>query len=85
MPEITVTLMLSDGSKALTRAPTNRHGQLPAVIVDPRDTSGRVVSGTWLGDSRDERTDGHVYQPVQVKSTCWNRAGEPESNADVSR
>jgi hypothetical protein len=68
MPETTVLLILSDGSKAWTRVPTNRHGQLPAVIVDPRDDQGCVISGTWLGDSRDGRMDGSVYESVQATS-----------------
>ncbi|MGO4689560.1 hypothetical protein [Glaciibacter sp. 2TAF33] len=72
MPEIVVTLMLSDGSKALTRVPTNRHCQLPAVIVDPRDNRGRVISGTWLGDSKDGRLDGSEYQPVPVRSSAFD-------------
>jgi hypothetical protein len=72
MPEIVVTLMLSDGSKASTRVPTNRHGQLPAVIVDPRDNRGRVISATWLGDSKDGPLHGSVYQPVQVRSSAFD-------------
>jgi hypothetical protein len=69
MPDIAVTLILSDGSEASTRVPTNRHGQLPAVIVDPRDHLGRVLNGTWIGESRDRQMDGITYEPVQVTST----------------
>jgi hypothetical protein len=79
MPQIAVTLVLSDGSKASTRVPTNQHGQLPAVLVDPRDTRGRVISGTWLGDSKDHRMDGSVYKPVQVRSSRL----EPRQGATI--
>lgn len=39
----------------------NRHGQLPAVLVDPVDSQGRVRAGTWLGDDLGDRTDGTSY------------------------
>jgi hypothetical protein len=66
MPEMAVTLIMSDGSNIAARVSTNRHGQLPAVIVDPRDGHGRVVSGAWLSDSRDQWADGTTYQQVRL-------------------
>jgi hypothetical protein len=41
--------------------PVNRHGQLPAVLVDPITIAGPVVMGVWLGDSRDHDNDGTNY------------------------
>jgi hypothetical protein len=68
MPQIAVTLRLPDDKEVSVRVPTNRHGQLPAVLVDPRGCDGRVIEGTWLGDSRDQRMDGITYVAVQVRS-----------------
>jgi hypothetical protein len=75
MPEIVVTLILSDGSQASTSVPTNRHGQLPAVIVDPRDHHGEVLNGTWLGESRDREMDGTTYESVQLAPSRFAAAG----------
>lgn len=60
-----VTLHLSDGSHigSLGVRP-NRHGQLPALIVDPRDSSGRVFVGMWLGDVQDRSSDGTRYKEL---------------------
>jgi hypothetical protein len=64
MPDIFVTLILSDGARALTCVPTNRHGQMPTVLVDPRDDRGRVIAGIWLGDSEDRQADSRLYRLV---------------------
>jgi hypothetical protein len=44
-----------------TCVPVNRHGQIPAVLVDPNSVAGHVVEGLWLGDSRDHGADGITY------------------------
>jgi hypothetical protein len=66
MPDVAVTLIMPDGSNLSARVPRNRHGQLPAVIVDPRDNRGHVVSGMWLEDIKAHWADGTVYGPVQA-------------------
>ncbi|SEN92122.1 hypothetical protein SAMN05216281_11935 [Cryobacterium luteum] len=46
---VIVSLYSADSSVINTvRVCLNRNGQLPVVLVDPLDTSGRVVSGLWL-------------------------------------
>lgn len=60
-----VTLHLSDGSQIATMGVRrNRHGQLPALIVDPEDSSGRALTGMWLGDINDRHTDGTSYRQL---------------------
>jgi hypothetical protein len=65
MPRIAITLVLSDGAETTVRVPTNRLGQLPAVVVDPRDDGGSILPGMWLGESRDRQPDGTRYQWVK--------------------
>ena len=43
----------------------NRRGQLPAVLIDPVDRTGRVLHGLWLGDSVDDGGDGTTYCKVK--------------------
>ena len=43
----------------------NRRGQLPAVLVDPVDRTGRVIHGVWLGDSVGDGCDGTTYCKVK--------------------
>ncbi|MGO4690027.1 hypothetical protein [Glaciibacter sp. 2TAF33] len=45
--------------------PQNQHGQLPAVLVNPIDSRGRVVPGVWLGENTDRAADGAVYRWVK--------------------
>ncbi|GEM_PF-4242849 len=61
--KVSVTLHQVDASKppAVILVNMNRHGQLPAVLVDPLDRDGRVVQGMWLGDDLGDRTDGTSY------------------------
>ncbi len=47
----------------------NRRGQLPAVLVDPVDCTGRVIRGLWLCDSVDDGDDGTTYR--RVKWVMW--------------
>jgi hypothetical protein len=57
--EIVNLYRTSDSVRQVTvLAPVNRHGQLPAVLVDPMTIAGPVVEGVWLGDSRDRDADG---------------------------
>jgi hypothetical protein len=60
---VSVTLHPADASKppAVIPVHVNRHGQLPAVLVDPVDSDGLVVQGMWLGDDLGDRTDGTSY------------------------
>jgi hypothetical protein len=49
-----------------TRVPVNRHGQIPAVLVDPKSIAGPVLEGVWLGDSRDHDSDGINYVLIEL-------------------
>jgi len=49
----------------------NQRGQLPAVLVDPVDCTGRIIHGVWLGDSVDDGCDGTTYG--RVKWVRWRR------------
>lgn len=49
-----------------TRVPVNRHGQIPAVLVDPKSVAGSVIEGVWLGDSRDYGPDGINYVLIRA-------------------
>ena len=62
-PPVTLTLHHADVSQppAVVVVSSNQHGQLPAVLVDPIDRNGRVVSGMWLGDALGDRADGTSY------------------------
>ncbi|WP_233550749.1 hypothetical protein [Cryobacterium melibiosiphilum] len=40
----------------------NRHGQLPAVLINPKSTAGRIVPGIWLGQPNDFAADGTRYR-----------------------
>ena len=64
---VSLTLHHTDASEppAVVLVNSNWYGQLPAVLVDPIDRNGRVVSGMWLGDALGERTDGTSY--VQLR------------------
>ncbi len=60
-----VTLHRADGSHIGSMGVRrNRHGQLPAVIVDPRDSTGREFPGMWLGDAQDRHGDGTSYREL---------------------
>lgn len=62
-----VNVTLHDGEAQLRASfavPTNAFGQLPSVLVDPRDTRGRVHSGLWLGRSRNDGADAPAYRRV---------------------
>lgn len=66
-----VTLHTSDGSTIGSMAvKADRHGLLPAVIVDPRDTEGRTMPGLWLGDTIGQ-LHGTTYRQIasQAPST----------------
>lgn len=60
-----VTLHLADGSPIGSMGVRqNSHGQLPALIVDPRDSTGRELLGMWLGDVQDRHGDGTSYRQL---------------------
>ena len=52
-------------SPAIVLVSVNQHGQLPAVLVDPIDRSGRIAQGTWLGGNLGDGTDGTTYAKVR--------------------
>lgn len=61
----TVTLHASDGtSLGKLAVRRNQHGDLPALIVDPRDFEGRVMPGLWLADMY-----GRVMDPTYRQIT----------------
>jgi hypothetical protein len=56
---IAATLNRAQDSESATVLLTpNRHGQLPTVLVDPRDSNGNTLAGLWLGDG----SGGTVYE-----------------------
>jgi hypothetical protein len=56
---IAVTLNRAQGFESATvLLSQNRHGQLPTVLVDPRDRDGNILAGLWLGDG----SGGTVYE-----------------------
>ena len=64
-----VTLHSPDGSIVESIAVTvNRHGQLPALIVDPRDSNGQAMPGMWLGEPQDRLIDGTRYNRLVERS-----------------
>ena len=71
---MTVSLHLPDGTQTRVYVDINQYGQLPAVIVDPATEDGRVLPGTWLGESHDGRPDGTSY-----------RAGPPRDLAPTAK
>ena len=46
--------------------PLNGHGQLPTVLINPRNTVGRIVPGIWLGQPNDFTADGTRYRWLSV-------------------
>ncbi|MFC5931922.1 hypothetical protein [Cryobacterium melibiosiphilum] len=40
----------------------NRHGQLPTVLINPRNVAGRLAPGIWLGEPNDFVADGTTYR-----------------------
>lgn len=60
---VSITLHHADApeSPAVVLVNSNRHGQLPAVLVNPVDRTGQVVPGAWLGDALGDGTDGTSY------------------------
>ena len=72
---VTVSLYSADSSEINTvRVCLNRNGQLPVVLVDPLDTSGRVVSGLWLS----REVDGTAFfwtQQDRENKTGLRRGG----------
>lgn len=62
----TVTLHASDGtSHGMMAVRRNQHGDLPALIVDPRDSEGRVMHGLWLADMFGRVMDGTTYRQIR--------------------
>ena len=49
----------------------NRHGQLPTVLVDPVDVTGRVLFGMWLGDGY----DGTKYELTSRRDENGSQTG----------
>jgi len=68
----TVTLHALDGSKiGMMAVRVNQHGEPPALIVDPRDSEGRVMPGLWLGQMSGRVMDNTTYHQIssQVHAT----------------
>lgn len=64
-PQVQVTLHhpAFQGGSVPVSVPANVVGDLPALLVDPRDDSGRAVKGMWLamGDEQHATTS---YRPL---------------------
>ena len=58
-------------SSVIVLVGVNRYGQLPAVLEDPVDCTGRIRHGLWLGDSIDDGCDGTTY--CRVKRVARSR------------
>lgn len=46
----------------------DRHGDLPALLVDPVDQRGRTVSGMWLLATHPPRSTEATYEWVETRS-----------------
>lgn len=72
MNKVIVTLRRRLGKSSVNvLVSVNRYGQLPAVLEDPVDCTGRVIHGLWLGDGVDGGPDGTTY--CKVKRVRWRR------------
>lgn len=61
----TITLHSSDGSRiGMMAVRVNQHGELPALIVDPKDSQGRVMPGLWLAQMFGRVLDGASYHQI---------------------
>lgn len=82
---VTVSLYSADSSEINTvRVCLNRNGQLPVVLVDPLDTSGRVVSGLWL--SREADGTAFFWTPQDRENkTELRRGGRTLTSAERIR
>jgi hypothetical protein len=61
----TVRLHALDGSTiGMMAVRVNQHGELPALIVDPKDSEGRVMAGLWLGQMVGRVFDGTTYHQI---------------------
>lgn len=71
----TVTLHALDGTRlGMMAVRVNRHGEVPALIVDPRDSEGRVMPGLWLCEMFGRVMDGTTYRQItsQVHDVVQN-------------
>ena len=66
--QILATLLRQSVMKRSQRIflPLNRYGQLPTVLINPRNTAGRIVPGIWLGEPNDFTADGTTYRWLSV-------------------
>ncbi len=61
----TVTLHAFDGTRiGMMAVRVNQRGELPALIVDPTDSEGRVMPGLWLGQIVGRVLDGGTYHQI---------------------
>lgn len=60
-----------DSESATVLLSPNRHGQLPTVLVDPRDSDGNIQAGLWLGDG----SGGTVYEWTEPARTLRRESG----------
>ncbi|GAA3870947.1 hypothetical protein GCM10022381_12590 [Leifsonia kafniensis] len=45
----------------------DRHGDLPALLVDPIDNRGRRIEGLWMLDGAGNPTSSAVYRWVETR------------------
>lgn len=50
--------------------PVNERGELPAVLINPRDAQGRLVPGTWLAGRNGDAELTTCYEPL-TPSIGW--------------
>lgn len=75
MTSLTVAVTLQrpdlDAPPATVLLSTNQYGQLPALLIDPIDIAGQIVSGKWLVTQRNEvvvEADYEFIQPMDDQS-----------------
>jgi len=48
----------------MTAVTVNQHGELPVLIVDPKDPDGRVIPGMWLAQMFGRVLDRVSYHQI---------------------
>jgi hypothetical protein len=62
-----VTLHRPEGVSTIP-VPANARGELPALLINPRDGRGRPVAGTWLAIRGDDTELTTRYEPLAVRA-----------------
>ncbi|MCU1637297.1 MAG: hypothetical protein JWQ68_2536 [Cryobacterium sp.] len=77
LAQLSVTLVAPSDAPTIVLVRADRYGQPPAVLVNPVDPVGRVISGIWVGDDDSAAPAGRMpsYQLMKVRDDLRSSSG----------